>query len=435
MEIKLSSRYEPLFELLENQHRQVDTVVITGGRNSQKSFATGLFSCVSTKDYAYNVLYTRYTLVSADDSIIPEFIEKIDLLDASDKFHVTKGRIEGYNNSKIVFKGIKTSAGNQTASLKSLKGFNLFILEEAEEMPDFDSWDKIKKSIRSKDKRNLSIIILNPTTSAHWIYDEFFESKGIQGGFNGVKDNVMYIHTTYLDLERNIIADEIFNDFEDKRLAYEEWLKLPDSEKEYSPLKKKATYYKYVILGGWLPKAEGVIFENWRLGEFVDTGYTRFGSDYGFANDPSTLIEVSVDSKAMKIYAKEHLYKAKLKTKDLADIYINICGYGNKIIADSAEPRLISELSEDYHLNIHGAIKGPDSIKMGIAKLLEYELIIDHSSLNLQKELNNYRWSDKKSETPVDAYNHLIDPLRYAISDLIDKPTQMTGTMAQLFGR
>ena len=30
--------------------------------------------------------------------------------------------------------------------------------------------------------------------------------------------------------------------------------------------------YKHSILGGWLDKAEGVIFNNWRLGKFTDTG-------------------------------------------------------------------------------------------------------------------------------------------------------------------
>lgn len=303
--INLSEKYEPLFELLSGVYKDVDTVVVTGGRNSQKSFAVGTWSCTASKDYAWNILYTRYTLTSAEDSIIPEFKEKIELLNADNLFQITRDRIIGYNESKIAFKGIKTSAGNQTASLKSLKNYNVFILEEAEEMPSFESWDKIKKSIRSKDKQNVSILILNPTTKEHWVFKELFEEKGIQEGFNGVVDNVMYIHSTYLDMDRDLIADNIWKDFEQKRLDYEAWLLLLQSDRETSKLRKNALYYKHVILGGWLDKAEGVIFNNWKISDFQDNGNSVFGQDYGFAVDPSVLVEVSIVKAQKKIYIRE----------------------------------------------------------------------------------------------------------------------------------
>ena len=309
MELKLSNKYEPLFELLEDNHPQVDTVILTGGRNSQKSFAVGTFTCIAAKDYGYRALYTRYTLTSAEDSIIPEFTEKIDYLDAHSDFAITKDRINGINNnSKIVFKGIKTSSGNQTASLNSLKNFNLFVLGEAEEMPSFDQWDKIKKSIRANDVRNLNILILNPTSKVHWIFKEFYEENGVNEGFNGIVDNVMYIHTTYLDMDREFIADNLWNDFEDKRIAFETWSKLPKADQDNSKLRKKALYYKHTIMGGWLEKSEGVIFDNWHIGDFVDTGYTLFGSDFGFSSDPTTLIKISVDNSLKRItYSKKYV--------------------------------------------------------------------------------------------------------------------------------
>jgi phage terminase large subunit len=49
----------------------------------------------------------------------------------------------------------------------------------------------------------------------------------------------------------------------------------------------------------------------------------------------------------------------------------------------------------------------------------DYELIVDSESSNLIKELNNYVWHDKKSQTPIDDYNHLLDALGYAVWDLI----------------
>lgn len=432
MEIKLSERYEPLFRLLNGDYPDVDLVIITGGRNSQKSFATALFACIGAKDHGYNTLYTRYTLTSAQDSIIPDFNEKLELLNCYNEFNVTKDRIEGHNGSKIVFKGIKTSAGNQTAALKSLKGFNLWCYDEAEEHTDFDSWDKIQKSIRSNTKRNLSIMLLNPTTKKSWIYEKFFQDRGINEGYNGVHKNILYIHTTYLDLERDIIADNIWSDFEEKRNAYEQWIKLNDSDQEISPLKKDAKYYKHTILGGWLDRAEGVIYENWKTGEFIETGYSLFASDFGYKADPNTLIEVSIDQKRKLIYAKEHLYAPKLTTSELYEVYKRVCG-SRKIIADSAEPRLIDEISMKG-INIEGAIKGPDSVLMGIRTIQDYELIIDPSSSNLISELNNYVWNLKVSkDTPIDAHNHLLDALRYAVSPLIDKPASIEGEWFKSF--
>lgn len=412
MELKLSKKYEPLFKLLSGQYPNIDTVVITGGRNSQKSFAVGTWTCIAAKDCAFNILYTRYTLTAAEDSIIPEFNEKIDLLDSYDRFNVTKDRINGVNGSKIVFKGIKTSSGNQTASLKSLKDFNVFVLEEAEEMPDFDSWDKIRKSIRSNKKQNINILILNPTTKTHWIYTELFEDRGVQEGWNGIKDNVMYIHSTYLDMDRELIADNIWNDFEDKRLAYEAWIKLPKSEQDNSSLKKKAKYYKHTILGGWLEKSEGVIFENWSLGEFQETDNMLYGQDYGFSNDPTTLVKVAINKSARRIYLREECYKTRMTTEDITTTMQRVCG-NDLVIGDSAEPRLITELQQ-RGINIKPAVKGQGSVKEGIALLLEYDLIVSPDSVNLIKELNNYSWSDKKSETPIDAHNHIIDAIRYA---------------------
>ena len=161
MKIEISEKYEPLF----NIPKGVDTIIITGGRLSQKSFAVGSAICYHTAINNHRVLYTRYALSSAEDSIIPEFNEKIELLGFEDYFDVTKNRISvKHNKGKIVFKGIKTSSGNQTASLKSLKDFSMFVLEEAEEHPSFEDWDKVKKSIRSFDIQNVSILVLNPST-------------------------------------------------------------------------------------------------------------------------------------------------------------------------------------------------------------------------------------------------------------------------------
>jgi phage terminase large subunit len=377
--------------------------VVTGGRGSAKSFSVTCFLLLLTYESEHTILFTRYTLVSAHISIIPEFIEKIELLDKHSDFHITKDEIINLTTgSKIIFKGIKTSSGTQTANLKSLQGVTTWVLDEAEELIDEDIFDKIDLSIRHKTKQNRVILILNPATKEHFIYQKFFEQKGIQDGSNLIKGDTTYIHTTYLDNIENL-SESFINQI------------------EYTK-KHRAEKYKHVILGGWLDKAEGVIFSNWTIGAFEEHTPSVYGQDYGFSNDPTTLVQTSIDKKNKRIYLKEHLYKTNLTTSQIAEINNNICG-NSLIVSDCAEPRLIAELKHHKN-NIVEAIKGQGSVTFGIALLQDYDLIIDSESINLIKELNNYCWLEKKSKTPIDMYNHLIDAVRYSIGYQLANPNK-----------
>ena len=146
-----------------------------------------------------------------------------------------------------------------------------------------------------------------------------------------------------------------------------------------------------------------------------------FGQDFGFSADPTTLVEASIDKANKKIYIKLHYYKQALTTSQIAELNKRFAG-SSLIVADSAEPRLISELSVSN--NIVPTIKGQGSVTYGIALLQDFDLIIDEGSTDLIKELNNYCWLEKKSSTPVDKYNHAIDALRYAVSYQLENPTR-----------
>ena len=113
------------------------------------------------------------------------------------------------------------------------------------------------------------------------------------------------------------------------------------------------------------------------------------------------------------IYIKQCYYKTGLSTSEIASLNKSFAG-NNLIVGDSAEPRLITELSQ--HCNIVPTIKGQGSITFGISVMQDYELIIDPKSKELIDELNNYRWLEKKSQTPVDAWNHCIDAIRYSVA-------------------
>ncbi|MBV1928475.1 MAG: phage terminase large subunit, partial [Gammaproteobacteria bacterium] len=187
-------KHKPIWNALGNDTR---FFILTGGRGSGKSFEVGRFASLLSFIPNHKILFTRQTMTSAHLSIIPEFQEKIDLLELNTHFTVNRGEIVNTStNSEIIFKGLKTSSGDQTAALKSLQGVTTWILDEAEELTDETVFDKINLSIRQKGVQNRVILILNPSTKEHWIYKRFFEQAGVEQGFTGIKGNTTYIHTT-----------------------------------------------------------------------------------------------------------------------------------------------------------------------------------------------------------------------------------------------
>jgi PBSX family phage terminase large subunit len=239
--LEISLKFQPLFKLFdEKYHPEVDTVIITGGRYSLKSYTVSIFSLMALVNYGWNTLYTRFTNMSIIDSVKPEVSDKIDLLGLTGQVSDTANHVE-HNNNHISFKGIKTGSKGQTANLKSLSGFNLFVNDEAEELPDYKTFKKIFYSIRSVTKRNLTILILNPTNREHWIFTEFFEKKGLDGGDNCIVDNVMYIHSSYLDADQNQMPKNILNDY--KRMEITD-----------------PVQYDNIVLGGWITEIDGQVF-------------------------------------------------------------------------------------------------------------------------------------------------------------------------------
>ncbi len=395
--IEINKKYAPI---AESDGRYF---IVTGGRGSGKSFSINLLLVLLTYEAGHTILFTRYTLSSTYISIIPEFIEKLELLKIFDDFHITKDEIRNKRSgSKIIFKGIKTSSGDQTANLKSLQGVTTFVLDEAEELTSEDTFDKIDLSVRQQGKHNRVILILNPTTKEHWIYKRFFEDKGIQEGTNMQKDNVTYIHTTYLDNLENL-SESYLNQIEEIK-------------------KRRPEKFKHQLMGAFLNKSEGVILSNWSIGKFNKIGVSVFGQDYGFSNDPSTLVETNIDTSNKIIYLRECFYLPKLTTSEIARLNTQHA-VDNLIVGDSAEVRLLSEL-KSKGCNIVASIKGAGSIIYGISLLQDYDLIVDEQSINLIKELNNYSWLERKSNTPIDKYNHLIDAIRYAVSYQLQNPNR-----------
>ena len=226
--IKLLDKYQPLF-LEEPKTRYY---LITGGRGSGKSWTLSLFLLNLTYEEGHVILFTRWTLTSAFISIIPEFIDKIELMNKADDFEITQSEIiNKKTNSKILFKGIKTSQGTATANLKSIAGVTTFILDESEELMDEDVFDRIDLSIRAINKPNRVILVMNPSFKSHWIYSRFVKYP---------RDDTNYIHTTYLDNQTNLSKSFV--------------------EQAERTKRENLHRYNHLFLGYWLDDADGMLW-------------------------------------------------------------------------------------------------------------------------------------------------------------------------------
>lgn len=172
-----------------------------------------------------------------------------------------------------------------------------------------------------------------------------------------------------------------------------------------------------VYIDGEIGNLQGVVFNNWKQTDTIpkQADLVSYGLDWGFTNDPTALIAVYKYDKC--IYVDELLYKNKL-TNSMIVAELQKLGViqGQSIVADSAEPKSIADLSAAGFW-VEGAMKGKDSINNSISRLQEYDILVTQRSHNLIKELRNYVWVKNKdgqeTRTPIDNFNHAIDALRY----------------------
>ncbi len=174
--------------------------------------------------------------------------------------------------------------------------------------------------------------------------------------------------------------------------------------------------FRKVFVEGEIGSIEGVVFENWEIGEFDNSLQVVYGQDYGFVNDPTTLVRIAIDKKRKKLYICECYYLKGLTTSQIYELNKMHAGQ-NLIVADSAEPRLIEELRARGN-NIVAAKKGQGSVSEGLLSMLDYKIVVTDNSHNLMSELRNYIWLDGRSKIVIDAYNHCIDAMRYAFTYL-----------------
>ena len=400
-------------------------ILITGGRGSGKSFNAATFierltfELTPVEKIVHQILYARYTMISASMSVIPELLEKIELDGTGKYFSSTKTDvINKMTKSRIMFRGIKTSSGNQTAKLKSIHGITTFVCDEGEEWTNETDFEKIMLSIRQKGIQNRIIIIMNPTDSNHFIYKRYIENTHKLVDIDGVQvqisthPNVLHIHTTYFDNIENLSPQFI---------EEVQRMKVENPEK-----------YAHTVIGRWADVAEGAVFK--KIGivkEFPEwCKKVAVGQDFGYTNDPSAAVKCGIIDNAL--YMDEIFHETGMLS---SHIIKGLKPHSHlKVIADSADPRLIDEI-HNGGINIHAVEKGAGSIDAGIDKMKDMELFVTERSYKLIEEFRKYVWDKDKNgnyiNVPIDDWNHGIDAVRYYVLGIllgkIKKPKDLTG--------
>lgn len=373
---------------------------------THNSFQTGTFierltfelGEANGRRVAHQILYTRYTMTSAGISVIPEFLDKVDADGTSKYFHKANNDvINKSTGAHVMFRGIKTSSGNQTAKLKSIHGITTFVVDEAEEWTSEQEFDTIMLSIRQQGLQNRIIVIMNPSDSNHFIYQRYIKDTHRIEYFDGVPvqisthPNVLHIHTTYLDNIEHC-AEQFINEV--------------TAMKEQNPEK-----YAHIVMGQWADVAEGAVYKKWGIvDEFpASARNVARGLDFGYHADASACIKCGevYTPEGVDLYLDEQFYETGML---ISDLIRELKKDPTFIYADSADPRLIDELSLGG-LIIYAVSKGAGSILAGIEKAKDYNnIFVTKRSYNLQNELRNYTW-DKDNmgryiNQPIDAYNH-----------------------------
>jgi phage terminase large subunit len=275
-------------------------------------------------------------------------------------------------NTKIEF-----FSADQPGKVRGPRRDILFI-NEANNIP-YVTYDQLE--IRTKD---LIWLDWNPV-SEFWWYDEVMP-----------KQDVDFLTLTYLDNEG--LDPKIVQAIESRR-------------------ENKLWWQVYGL--GQLGEAEGRIYRDWQIIESVpfEARLERYGLDFGYTNDPTACDAIYRHNGGFIVDQVIHI--KGMSNKQIADTLLNLPKA--LIIADSAEPKSIDEISS-YGLQILPSLKGQGSVLKGVQFVQDRRISITKRSIDAIKEYRNYLWQTDKNgkviNEPGIIWNHHMDAIRYAINSL-----------------
>ena len=383
--------------------------VCKGSRASKKSKTTALNFIYRIMKYPQaNLLVVRKVFGTLKDSCYTELKWAIHRYGVDSLFDCKLSPLEityKPTGQKIYFRGLDDPL--KITSITVDVGCLCWCwIEEAYEITDENNFNMLDESIRGITPEGLFkqiTLTLNPWNEKHWIKKRFFDKED---------ENILAMTTNYM---------------------CNEWLDEADLKVFEDMKKNNPRRHEVAGLGNW-GVTEGLVYENWSEHIFtldevreLEGIESVFGLDFGYTNDPTAFFCGLIDIKNKVIYVFDEMYQKGMSNEKIAE-KIRAMGYSKeRITADCAEPKSIDRLRELGIWNIRPARKGKDSINNGIDFIQSFKIFIHPKCENFIKEIGSYCWDkDKEGHSinkPVDADNHLMDAMRYALEGYIKGKT------------
>lgn len=366
-----------------------------GGRGSGKSFNAAKMAAVWGYAEPLRILCTREFQASISESFHAELkaaIASEPWLEAH--YDVGVDYLKGANGTQFIFRGLRRNS----QSVKSLAKIDLTIVEEAEDVPE-TSWLALEATVFRQPKSELWAL-WNPRLEGSPVDQRFRKNPPA---------NAITVEVNHFD-----------NPFFPPGLE-----KLRRREQERLD---PATYH-HVWEGGYLVNSDAqVLAGKWRSAVFEpspnwDGPYQ--GGDFGYAQDPTAAVRCYIHGDTLYVS-----HEAGGRAIELDDIGKKVCDAipGFEIYVsrwDSASPGSISIITRNGLPRATAAPKWQGSVDDGIRFLRSFREIVIHprckATIN-EARLYSYkvdRLTGDVLPVLVDANNHYIDALRYAVSPMI----------------
>lgn len=405
---RTSDLIAPAFYNVWRASDRYTTKVLKGGRNSGKSTTISLKIILHLMKHPVNALVVRKVGETLKDSVYEQLLEAIEILGVSEFWEKRVSPLSlryKPTGTRIIFRG-----ADKPEKIKSIKSSKHPIaVLWIEELAEFKTEDEVGVIVNS---------IIRAELPEGLNYSVFFS-------YNPPKRKQNWVNKKYNTQFQNKNVYVHHSDYRDNPFVSQAFIEEAEHVKETNEHK-----YKWVFLGE--PIGGGVVpFNNLTFRRITDDEIKQYdnvrqGIDWGYAADPFAFTRWHYDKTRRKLYALDEHYGVKMSNAEAA-AWIKAKGYDrDTIIADSAEPKSIDDLSA-RGISIAGAKKGPGSVESGEKWLDELEeIVIDpERTPNIAREFESIDYQiDKDGEVRSkleDKDNHTIDACRYAVENDIGR--------------
>ncbi len=340
------------------------------------------------------ILCTRELQVSIKESMFAEIRNAI-LSEPwlSKAYDIGENYIRGENGTEFIFRGLR----HNMEAIKSMAQIDLCIIEEAEDAPE-SSWQNLEPTIRA-DKSEIWCI-WNPRTDGSPVDKRFRKNT---------PPRAMVVEMKHED---------------------NPWFpKVLDEQRRYQQTVLDPNTYAHIWDGAYLTNSKAQVFaDKYRVADFVPAENWNgpyFGLDFGFAQDPTAAVKCWVADN--QLYIERCAGRVGLELDHTANYVLDAMpeAKSHTIRADSTRPVSISYLRRHGLPKITAVEKGKGSVEDGVAHIRAYKSVVIHPDCKpVIDEFRLYSYKiDRLSGDPlpeiIDANNHYIDAIRYAIQPLI----------------